>query len=283
MKKIMFICACLAILASCDQQRSNNDERNMVEDSLQNIIDQKDHDLNDLMGMLSEVQEGFAQINEAQGRVNTLNQNVEEGNARTNIQENMQFIQQTIAQNRIKIDELQEKLKQSGINSSKLKTMIDNLSAQLTSKTKEIVQLRAQLAEKDVVIEELDQSLSQLQEEHARVSAENENNAQIAKNQDQQLNTAWYVYGTTKELKQHKILADGDVLQQGDFDKEYFTKIDIRTTSVINLGSKSAKILTNHPDGSYTLLKDSKGDYTLRITDAYKFWSISKYLVIRVK
>ena len=63
----------------------------------------------------------------------------------------------------------------------------------------------------------------------------------------------------------------------------YFTKIDIRKVNVIPLESRYAELLTNHPANSYSLLKDSKGEYTLRITDAAKFWSVSKYLVVRVK
>ena len=65
--------------------------------------------------------------------------------------------------------------------------------------------------------------------------------------------------------------------------KDYFTQIDLRVTKVIRLYSKSAKLLTNHPAGSYSLDKDAQGQYTLRVLDPQKFWSVSKYLVIVVK
>ena len=96
-------------------------------------------------------------------------------------------------------------------------------------------------------------------------------------------NTAWYVFGTNSELKERRILVGGKALTTNDFDKDYFTKIDIRKTTVIPLGSKSAKLMTAHPSGTYSLLKDAKGEYTLRITNPTKFWSISKYLVIKVR
>jgi hypothetical protein len=153
----------------------------------------------------------------------------------------------------------------------------------LEQKTKELDDLRQQIAERDIKIVELGESVEQLKTENSQVKAESEMNAEIAKNQDAQLNTAWYMFGTTKELKQHRILVDGDVLKSKDFDADYFTKIDIRKVNVIPLNSKSAKLLTTHPEGSYSLLKDSKGEYTLRITNAPEFWSVSKYLVIRVK
>lgn len=284
MKKYLILTFCTVLVASCNQQGQKSDRIEQMEDSLQSIIDQKDRDLNELMETLTEIQEGFAQVNEAEGRVNALkSEGPENTTAKSNILENMQFIEQTMAANRQKISELQQKLKQSGIHSAKLKSMIDNLSQQLEEKSREITDLRNQLAEKDIQIEELTTSVDLLKEENAQVKEESENNAQIARNQDAQLNTAWYACGTKSELKEHNILDSGDVLRSSDFDQDYFTKIDIRTTTVIPLASKYAKVLTTHPEESYTLLKDSKGEYTLRITDAYKFWSVSRYLVVRVK
>lgn len=72
-------------------------------------------------------------------------------------------------------------------------------------------------------------------------------------------------------------------MQSDDFNKDYFTQIDIRTDKEIKLYSKSAKLLTNHPEGSYSLVKDAKGQYILKITNPNKFWSVSRYLVIQVR
>ena len=70
---------------------------------------------------------------------------------------------------------------------------------------------------------------------------------------------------------------------RSNFNKEYFTKIDIRIDKEIKLYSKSAEILTSHPAGSYTLQRDANKQYVLRITNPDSFWSTSKYLVIQVK
>lgn len=236
----------------------------------------------DLMGTFNEIQQGFDLINEAQGRVSMMREGAENSNAAENIRENIQFIQETLDENKRKIEELQGKLKSSSINSSKLKEAINSLTQQLNEKNAELETLRAQLAEKDVKIEELTGTVNNLQDENAQVKQQRDETAQIARNQDAQLNTAWYVFGTNKELKAEGILSKGEVLQ-GNYNKNYFTQIDIRKVNVIPLESKSATLLTNHPAGSYTLLKDSKGEYTLRITDVAKFWSVSKYLVVKVK
>ena len=100
--------------------------------------------------------------------------------------------------------------------------------------------------------------------------------------QDKQLNTAWYVFGTKKELKGQRILENGKVMN-GNFNKNYFTKIDIRNTTEIKLYSKSVKLMTAHPSSSYTLVRDANKQYTLRITNPQIFWSTSKYLVVLVK
>jgi len=282
MKKILFMAAMATALVACDGTMNNGSEGDRERDSLRNVIDQKDNEINDLMGTFNEIQTGFDQINEAEGRVNMMRNGTENNSSAANIRENMEFIQQTLEENKRKIDELTNKLKSSSINSSKLKEAINKLTQQLNDKNAELEALREQLAEKDVKIEELSGTVSNLQQENEQVRQQKEATEQIAKNQDAQLNTAWYVFGTNKELKAEGILSKGEVLQ-GNYNKNYFTQIDIRKVNVIPLHSKSATLLTNHPAGSYTLLKDSKGEYTLRITDVAKFWSVSKYLVVKVK
>jgi hypothetical protein len=106
--------------------------------------------------------------------------------------------------------------------------------------------------------------------------------------QDKALNTAWFVYGTKKELKEQNILEDkllgkDEVLQSLDFNKDYFTQIDIRKDTEFKLYSKSAKLLTTHTNGSYEWTKDEKEQYILRVTNPTDFWSVSRYMVIQVK
>ena len=285
MRKSLLFVACAMMMVSCEQmfKGSKVSEEDSRMDSLQSLLDQKDTELNDMMDAFYEIQEGFNAINEAEGRVNLLSEGAEGRNVSADIAENMEFIENTLLENRRKIDELQQKLKSSSVNASKMQAAINQLTEQLEQKTKELDDLRQQIADRDIKIAELGKSVQNLQAENSQVRAESEMNAEIAKNQDAQLNTAYYMFGTNKELKQHRILVDGDVLKTNDFDAEYFTKIDIRKVNVIPLNSKSAKLLTTHPAGSYSLLKDSKGEYTLRITDATEFWSVSKYLVIKVK
>ncbi len=283
MKKILFIATVgVALLVSCNGNKSNSNEANSEIDSLQNLVNEKDFAINEMMGALNEIQSGFKEINEAEGRVNMLSQSAEGNSNVENIRETMTFIQETMESQRQKIAELEKKFNASNLNSAKLKEAINGLKLQLEEKSQAIETLTAQLAEKEVQITTLNEHVEALTAENTVVKQQRDETKQVAQKQDAELNTAWYVFGTSKELKEQNILQKGEVLQ-GNYNKEYFTKIDIRTTRVIPLNSKSAKILTTHPADSYKLMKDSKGEYTLCISENESFWSISKYLVILVK
>lgn len=291
MKKVvlLFAAAMMLALGACDTRKEKQDalaNASALDDSLQQVIVQKDNELNDLMGTLNEIQEGFRQINEAEGRVN-VERNHGEGSNKQLIVENMEFIQKTMKFNRELIASLRQQLKNSTASNSRLKATIEetvaNLTAQLEEKDKQIAALREELARKDIRIAEQDDQISTLNTNVRALTSENESKTQTVNAQDQELHTAYYVFGTKKELREQNILERGDVLRSGSFNKDYFTRIDIRVTKVIKLYSKSAKLMTTHPEGSYTLDKDVSGQYTLRITNPQKFWSVSKYLVITVK
>ena len=284
MKKVFLCAMCAAALAACTNGPSKKEQALTEErDSLMQVISDKDTELNEIMGTVNEVQEGFRRINEAEGRITVTDAGVESEAAKQSIRENMQFIQDAMAQNREKIKQLQEKLRTSSVGGEKLKKMVDDLTAQLEEQKLKVQELEAKLAEKDIVIAQQGEAITALNENVNALSEENKAKSQTVADQDKQIHTAWYVFGTKSELKEQKILQKGDVLKSGDFNKDYFTKVDIRYDKEIKLYSKSAKLLTNHPAGSYKLEKDNKGQYVLHITNPDTFWSVSKYLVIQVR
>ena len=142
--------------------------------------------------------------------------------------------------------------------------------------------LREELDKKDIHISELDENINNLNTKNSNLTKESNQKSQTISAQDKQLNTAWYVFGTKKELKGQHIVEDGKVMT-GNFNKSYFTKVDIRELSEIKLYSKSAKLLTTHPSSSYSLVRDANKMYTLKTTNSQLFWSTSKYLVVLVK
>lgn len=284
MKKFLFFAVGVAMLASCGISREETDrELKQQRDSLQAIIDNKDNELNDIMGTMNEVQDGIRRISEAEGRITVAEGDRESTNSRELIRDNMEFIQKAMETNRELITQLKEKLRASQFNADQLRRVIDGLQQQVAAQDARIQELQAQIAEKDAKIAAQGAEIENLNEDMGSLSDENRKQAGQLAAQDKELNSAWFVYGTKSELKDQGILKSGDVLKQGDFNRDYFTRIDIRQTKQIKTYSKSVRLLTNHPSDSYKLEKDDKGLYELHITNAQKFWSVSRYLVMQVK
>ncbi|MBP3712061.1 MAG: hypothetical protein IJ219_07845 [Bacteroidaceae bacterium] len=285
MKKILLFVACALGLSACNMTggQQQQDAVQQERDSLQRIINEKDMELDDILGIFNEVQEGIRRINEAEGRVTIAEGNPESASSKDVIRDNMDFIKQAMQQNREMIAQLQEKLKNSSIKNTKMQKTIESLQAQIDAQSARIQELEASLAEKDALIESQGEAIAGLSNDVASLTEENKQKAEKVQQQDKELNSAWFVFGTKSELKEQKILSSGDVLKSGDFNKDYFTKIDIRYDKDIRFYSKSAQLLSTHPAGSYQLTKDKQGQYELHITDPQKFWSVSKYLVVLVK
>ena len=281
MKKLFFFAVAVLTLAACTGNKVSDAPGATMSDSLQRIVEQKENEINDIMGTLNDINEGLREISEAEGRV-TLARSGEGANQKQKIQEDIKFIQERMNQNRELLDKLRKQLRESTFKGDQLKRTVENLTKQLEQKDIELQNLREELDKKDIHITELDETISNLNTDVTNLKTESEQKSATISNQDQQLNTAWFVFGTKKELKEQGILDGGRVLQ-GNFNKSYFTKIDIRVQKEIKLYSKKAEMKTSHPSSSYVLEKDAKGQYVLRITDPQTFWSTSKYLVIEVK
>ena len=292
MKKIVLMMVGAAVLASCDALSGGDKNQLKAENnSLLMVLSQRNAELDEMMGTFNEISEGFRQINAAENRVDLQRGAAGEGslNAKQQIASDIEFIRKQMEENKAQIEKLQAMLKNSKNNSAQLKKAVEALTQELNAKTQRIEELQAELASKNIRIQELDAAVSGLTADKESLTAENEAKAKTVAAQDKALNAAWFVFGTSKELKEQNIVkkdnifAKKEVLKDDDFNKDYFTQIDIRTTKEIKLYSKDAKLLTTHPEGSYALEKNDKGELTLHITNTNSFWSVSRYLVIQVK
>ena len=285
MKKLAVLIVCAAVLASCDGLKGGSKDLKAENDSLLMELTQRNAELDEMMGTFNEIQEGFRQINDAESRVDLQRGTITENSssAKQQIASDIEFITKQMEENKAQIAKLQAMLKSSKNNSAQMKKAVESLTQELVAKQQRIEELQAELASKNIRIQELDAAVSGLAADKETLAAENEAKAKTVAEQDKAINAAWFVFGTKSELKSQKILQSGDVLKNADFNKDYFTQIDIRTTKDIKLYSKRAELLTTHPAGSYELVKDDKGQLTLKITNPKEFWSVSKYLVIQVK
>ena len=278
MKKLFIIAACALLTTACQNKEKEAAQTSLI-DSLSQVNAQKDGEINEMLGTLNDIQEGFRLINEAEGRINLEGEGADK---RQQMKGDIVFISNKMAENRELIAKLRQQLKNSNIKADQLNRTLENMTKQLADKDAQLRQLREELDKKDIHIMELDETIANLNTDVSDLQSENEQKTKTINTQDKQLNTAWYCYGTKKELKEKNLLSKGDV-EINNSNKSYFTKIDIRQTTEIKLYSKSAKMLTVHPDGSYTLTTDANSQYVLKISNPQLFWSTSKYLVIQVK
>ena len=260
--------------------KGSDDNENSIKDSVENVsgnlngkLNEKDAAIQELVSSFNEIQENLNAIKEKEKIISKVTSDGDVKSKEDQIKEDIQSIYDLMAKNKDRIGSLSKKLKNSKLQIDGLEKMIENMQATLSLKDSEIEELKTK-------IEGLNVELSSLTTNYKAVENESNQKTEI-------INTAFYAIGTSKELKEKNVITkEGGIIGLGkttklssDFNKEYFTKINIEKTTSINLGAKKIKILTTHPSNSYKLIGE-KPIEKLEITNTKEFWSASKYLVI---
>ncbi|MDL2282042.1 hypothetical protein LJC44_02860 [Parabacteroides sp. OttesenSCG-928-G06] len=288
MKKVFVICfSTLIFMASCVQNSKEYKQMKSENDSLKIESARNATELNEMLAILNDVEEDILSIREAENYL-TLQSGAEMTQTkREQIKQNMQLITETLKRNKQQISELEEKIKNSNLNSASLRRTIERLNSEMDKKTLMVTALQEDLAKKNVRIQELDDMVASLNEDVEVLATTTALQAESLNQQDRELHTAYYCFGTSKELKDQKILTGGGLFSKSkaleeDFNRDYFITIDIREVKEIPLFAKKANLRSNHPDGTWELRKDEDGNLTFVITNESLFWSLGKYLVIQV-
>ncbi len=274
-----FVCLNLS-QTSCKEEKV---EKNPAEDSLKAVTGQLNNQLNEkeaaiqeFIESFNEIQENLNAIKEKEKVVTNLSTKGDVKNRNSQIKEDIQSIYDLMVKNKSKISSLNEKLKNSNLKLAGMEKMIENLQASIAQKDEEIEVLKAKMEGLNIELANMNTTNKALSEESAQKTDE--------------LNTAFYAIGTAAELKEKKVIEkEGGFLGMGkstkvsaDFNREYFTKINIERTQSINIGAKKAKLLSTHPSDSYRLV-GVKPVEKIEILNAKAFWASSKYLVIMIE
>ena len=283
MKKLIFVAVIAFTITACDNRQAEVDQANRQKDSLAAIINERETSLNDFLTTFNEIEQNLDSIARKQNaiNVNVDNQGELKKSTKEKINDNINAINQLMNENRARIAELNKKLKSSGSKIKHFETMIQTLNEQIAQKDRELADLN----------EKLNNLNSQVAQLHTTVDTLTQTSiAQNRKIEEQttSLHTAYYVVGKKKELQTMKVIdKSGGLLGIGKThklnsnpDNGKFTRIDYVQTSTIPIDSKGAKVITSHPTDSYTLNKEKDKVVSLSITNAEKFWSASKYLVV---
>ena len=175
-------------------------------------------------------------------------------------------------------------MQNSTINNKELHETIEALRIQIDSQIDEIESLKRQLTAAREHIGELNDTVDSLTNTVSTVTGERNVAIEAAVSFENELNTCYYVVASKAQLKDHNIIESAFLrktkLMKGDFDKDFFVVSDKRALGTLPLGSKKAKILTNHPESSYCLV-ETDSQKVLKISDPDQFWSLTNYLVVQ--
>ena len=265
-------------------QEASMYENQKVELAIQ--LSQRDSIINEWVLAFNEIESDIKKITARENMLNLQSMNPEiSKDKRKEILAELQLIREMIDQNKKKIASLNSQLRNSGIRIASLQARVDSLDASIAVRDREIAALRTDIENRNLEIGQLVHKVDTM----SVVIADRD--TKISK-QTEEMNKAFVVSGTYKDLKEMGLLTkEGGLLglgkkeslQENTLNDNLFTRIDITKTRTIPVNSKSVKLVTEHPASSYELIKDDDNMIAyIEIKDPSSFWKISKYAVVEV-
>lgn len=265
-----------------DEGKGDTDP-NAISEASRQELESAISDRDQLLSLMNDIQQGLDDIKNLEHIVSV--DGTETPDQRAQVKRDIEAIKTALQERQTRLDELEKKLSSSNLYSDNLKKTVESLRAQIDRQTEEITRLNGELAAAKDYIAKLDTKVDSLNSTVTSVTDERDAAREQTQQLGDELNTCYIAIGSTKELKDHKILESGFLrktkIMKGDFDQSFFTVADKRKLSSIPLHSKKAQIMTNQPEGSY-ILNEQNGQKVLTITNPEKFWSLSNYLVVKI-
>lgn len=280
----------LLMLSACGGNGNDNavtDDYTPGTDSVRDSLERALADQDSVIALMTEISDAMQQIKAMEGIVSSSDMSSPEIiNRREQLRTDMRLIQESIAANRERLAQLEQRLNKSNSNNARLKRAVTSLRNQIAEQEITIASLRSDLAAANIYIEELTQAKDSLTTSVAQAEEATGAARQEATNLANELNRAYYVVGSKKELKDHNIIETGFMkkakISPEDYELSYFTPVDKRNFTRLNLHSKKAEVMSPQPKDSYTLTDDATGMKVITITNPARFWATTNYLVIKI-
>lgn len=259
------------------------------QDSIAQLGVQKDNSILEFIGAMNEIQSNLDSIKTLEKivSVETAPGTELKAEAKRRIIEDIAQINNLLQKNKELVKSLQGKLRLSNLKIAELENMIALLNKSVEEKDGEIAELNQELEKLHINVADLNQKIQTITSESEKTIKEK---TQVINDQTIAMNTAFYAFGTKKELADNNVIEkEGGVLGMGktivlkkDFNRDYFQKVDIREFSQLPLNAKKAKVVTNHAADSYHLTGEKTVE-ALVVDKPTEFWKASKFLVIVVE
>lgn len=277
-------CLCIAAFTSCNLVSGEKYEQEVSKnDSLLIVALQQSNEIAELSSSMNAIS---AKLDEINGSISLGNNDSSLKKQREHLMDQLQAIQNKIAEKQQELDEFQKKYKSALGNIKVLKETITRLNSDIEGYTAKISSYEKVVTEQSNTIQQLNTDLTATQQNLEEKIVENAEQQNLINVQDAMLNEGYYIVASKSALKDLGLVQGGVFsktrLTNGTFDVSAFTKVDIREFDEIALNSKDAKILSSAPESSYELVKGVDKKLTLVIKDKAAFWSQSKFLVIKI-
>ena len=284
MKKIAYYLVAATIIVMATSCNGGSASMKEQLDSLQTAYEQRNADYNELNDYLGVIATGLDSIALQEGQL--LKNDESPTLNREQIKKNLDAFQETLKNQRERIDVMEKKLKTNQKYSAHLRSIIATMKQQLAQKDEEIANLRKLVDDKNVDIAKLKENVQTLQQRNEMQAGLIASQNETILSRESSLNTVYIKFGTKKELKNAGLL-DGGFLKKTkvDFDKidkSAFKAVDKRKVGQIDLGEvKKAKVMTPQPEDSYRIDQAGK-NMILSITDKEKFWGVYDFVIIQI-
>ena len=288
MKRLSILIMSVVLFASCHNYKKDAQQLTLVRDSLKTETAIKDSAIVDFLSDFNEIQANLDSIKKLEKLVTVQSENRElNKNQKEQILEDINLLNDMLQKNKQLAANLQKKLNSSNYKIGQLQEtikqlqqMADNLEKQVQEKDIEILALNDKVDKLNININVLNKKIDEIE-------TASEQKSGVIESQENMLNTAFYAYGSSKELKDNNVIEkSGGFLGIGrttvvpkNFNRDYFTKVDIRKFDYLPLMVKKARVVSVHPADSYHISGDNTAD-TLFIDNSTQFWKASKYLVV---
>jgi len=282
-KLICTVCIMAAMgLLSCGNE---TEKMKNAKDSVEAVSQQRQALLDDLTETLVDVSTSLDSIAAGQGMLTTSGET--KGLTRQQIKEKLEGFKQLLADNREKLDKMQSLLAQRDDKLGKLSALISHLNKELDEREATINKLTAVINDQKVTIEDLQAHVERNEVLMGEMEEENVQQREQLSKQDAELNSVYYVMGTTKQLKNQGLLKGGFLKKNkvdfNQIDKSKLNKVDKRMFTSLTIPGKKAKVMSGQPEDSYQIIEQDNNSCLFKITNVNRFWDVSNVLVIEIK
>lgn len=292
MKYLIVFFLVLFGLSSCHNYKKDVKQLQIERDSISTKTAAKDSSIVEYLNDFNEILATLDSIKKVEKMVTVKSARGREMNYRQKkiILEDIALLNQLIQENKEQITNLQKKLNRANYNIGSLNSTITELERMTLNLEKQVDVKNAEIIALTKELEQLTKNITVLNEKITVIETESAAKTSTIQKQTHELNLGYYAFGTIKELRDNGVVERSGGLagigrstaMKEDFNRAYFTEIDIRKFDFISLMVKKAEVVSVHTAGSFHISGNKSAD-TLFIDNKAEFWKASKFLVIVTK